>query len=105
MLTSMHTADLEVSGLGSGPVSRGVRSALKCIRGVAQVRMVRNKRHVMVTYDAFRVSPRQFETAVSVMGCEVEQVAVRTLQAPAGDEVPDAEACAGPVNRSGFGQG
>lgn len=83
MLTSMQTADLEVSGLGSGPASRGVRSALKCIRGVAQVRMVRNKHHVTVTYDAFRVSPHQFETAVSVMGCEVEHLIVRTLPAPA----------------------
>jgi hypothetical protein len=105
MLTSMQTADPEVSGLGSGPASRGVRSALKCIRGVAHVRMVRNKRHVTITYDAFRVCPHQFETAVSIMGCEVEYVAVRTLQAPAVDKLPDAEACAGPVNRSGFRQG
>ena len=83
MLTSMQTVDLEISGLGSGPASRGVRSALNCIHGVAHVRMVRNRRHVTVTYDAFRVSPHQFETAVSVMGCEVEHLIVRALPAPA----------------------
>jgi hypothetical protein len=105
MLTSMQTADLEVSGLGSGPALRGVRSALNCIHGVVQVRMVPNRRHVTVIYDAFRVSPRQFETAVSVMGCEVEHLSVRTLPAPAVDNVAQAEACAGPVTRSGFGQG
>lgn len=104
MLTSMQTADLEVSGLGSRPASRGVRSALKCIRGVAQVRMVPNRRGVTVTYDAFRVSPHQFETAVSVMGCEVERLAVRTPPAPAVDAVPDDKACVGQINRFGFSQ-
>ena len=75
MQTRMQTVDMEISGLGSGLASRGVRSALECIRGVAQVRMVANERYVSVTYDAFRVRPRQFETAVRVMGCEVERLA------------------------------
>ena len=104
MQTSMQTVDMEISGLGSGPASRGVRSALNCIRGVARVRMVPNGRYVTVTYNAFRVSPHQFETAVSVMGCEVERLVVRTLHAPAVDKVPGAEAPAGPINRSEFRQ-
>ena len=82
MLTSMQTVDLEISGLGSEPATRGVRSALECIRGVAQVRIVPNERNVTVTYNAFRVCPHQFETAVRVMGCEVEHLAVRTQHAP-----------------------
>ena len=102
MRTSMQTADMEISGLGSGPASRGVRSALNCIYGVAQVRMVPNQHHVTVIYDAFRVSPHQLETAVSVMGCEVEHLAVRTADAPAADHVPDPAAPAAPINRSGF---
>ena len=104
MQTLMQTADMEISGLGSGPASRGVRSALNCIHGVAQVSMVPNGRYVTVTYNAFRVSPHQFETAVSVMGCEVERLIVRTLHAPAADKVPDAEASVGPINRSEFRQ-
>ena len=90
MQTSMQTVDMEISGLGSGPASRGVRSALNCIHGVAQVSMVPNERYVTVTYDAYRVSPHQFETAVRVMGCEVERLIVRTLHAPAADKVPAA---------------
>ena len=90
MQISMQTADMEISGLGSGPASRGVRSALNCIHGVAQVRMVSDERYVTVTYNAFRVSPHQFETAVRVMGCEVERLIVRTLHAPAADQVPAA---------------
>jgi hypothetical protein len=100
MLTLMQTVDMEISGLGSFPASRGVRSALECIHGVAQVKMIPNERHVTVIYDAFRVSPHQFETAVRVMGCEVERLIVRALHAPAMDEVPDAEVVAGPINRS-----
>ena len=77
MQTSMQTVDMEINGLESGLASRGVRSALECIRGVAQVRMVPNERHVTVTYDAFRVRLRQFETAVRVMGCELDRVVPR----------------------------
>jgi allophanate hydrolase subunit 1 len=104
MQTSMQTADMEISGLGSGSASAGVCSALKCIRGVAQVSMVPGARNVTVTYDASRVSPRQFETAVRVMGCEVERLVVRTADAPSVDKVPDAEASKGPVSRPWFRQ-
>ena len=102
MLTSMQTADIAISGLVSGPASRGVCSALNCIHGVAQVRMVPDQHHVTVTYDAYRVSPRQFETAVSVMGCEIERLVVRAPDAPAMDQVPDAGTAVGPFERSGF---
>jgi hypothetical protein len=92
MRTLMQTVDMEISGLGSGPAVRGVCSALNCIHGVAQVRVVPNQRHVSVLYDAFRVSPRQFETAVSVMGCEVEHLVVRAGDAPASDNIPEGAA-------------
>ena len=80
MQTSMQTMNMEICGLGSEPAARGVRSALECIRSVAQVRIVSNERYVTVTYDAFRVSPQQFKTAVCVMGCEVERLVVETLE-------------------------
>ena len=72
MQSLMQTADMKVGGLDRGLASVGVRSALECIRGVAEVRMARNECCVSVIYDAYRVHPRQFETAVRVMGCEVE---------------------------------
>jgi hypothetical protein len=64
--------------------------------------MVPNQRHVTVIYDAFRVSPRQFETAVSVMGCVIEHLVVRAADAPAADNIPDAGAPAWLSDRSGF---
>jgi len=99
MRTLMQTADMEISGLGSGFASRGVRSALSCIHGVAQVSMVPNESHVSVIYDAFRVCPHQFETAVSVMGCEVERMVVSPPAAPAEDKVAEAPASMTPNNR------
>jgi len=85
MQSLMQTVDMKVGGLDCGLASAGVRSALECIRGVAEVRMARNERCVSVIYDAYRVHPRQFETAVRVMGCEVERLdlhsaGVETLQ-------------------------
>jgi len=74
MRSLMQTVDMKVGGLDSGQASTGVRSALECIRGVAEVRMARNERRVSVIYDAYRAHPRQFETAVRVMGCEVERL-------------------------------
>jgi copper chaperone CopZ len=88
MQTSMQTMNMEIRGLGSVPAARGVRSALECIRGVAQVRIVPNERYVTVTYDAFRVSPQQFKTAVRVMGCEVEGMAIPTPHAAGGGQNP-----------------
>lgn len=100
MQTSMQTMNMEIHGLSSGPAARGVRSALECIRGVTQVRIMPNERHVTVTYDAFKVSPQQFKTAVRVMGCEVERMAMPTPYASAMEKVTHAEASAGPINRS-----
>ncbi|HWH46464.1 MAG TPA: hypothetical protein VN664_01595 [Burkholderiales bacterium] len=97
MQTSMQTVDMEIRGLDSAPAERGVRSALECIRGVAQVRIVPNERRVSVTYDAFRVSPRQFKTAIRVMGCEVAHMPIASPDAPAVEEVAYAEALAGPI--------
>lgn len=79
VLTSMQMADLEVGGLNRGLASNGVRSALECIRGVARVTVLPDMHHVSVTYDAFRVSPDQFETAVRVMGCGVESMVLMPL--------------------------
>ena len=85
MQTRMQTVEMQISGLSSGPVSSGVRSALESIRGVEQVMMAPNEPYVTVTYDAFMVRPRQFETAVRVMGCEVERLVERSLRARAGN--------------------
>jgi hypothetical protein len=104
MRASMQTADMEISGLDSGQASRGVCSALQCIHGVAEVRIGPNERCVIITYDALRVSTRQFETAVRVMGCEVERLVVRPAQAPEVNEVPDAGAFPRPVDRPGSRQ-
>ncbi|MEO8009854.1 MAG: hypothetical protein ABI728_15230 [Betaproteobacteria bacterium] len=100
--TSMQTADLAISGLGSSQASRGVRSALNCIHGVAQVSMVPDESRVSVTYDAFRVFPQQFETAVRVMGCEIERLVVRPGIALAGANIQYTESPAVPTDRSPF---
>ena len=103
MQTSMQTAGMEIRGLGSEAAARGVRSALGCIRGVAQVRIVPNERYATVTYDAFRVSPQQFKTAVRVMGCEVAHLAILPPHAPAAakiDKIPDAADCTEAIIRS-----
>ncbi|HKQ22839.1 MAG TPA: hypothetical protein VJT81_00170 [Burkholderiales bacterium] len=96
----MQTMNMEIRGLGSEPAVRGVRSALECIRGVAQVRIVPNERFVTVTYDAFGVSREQFNTAVCVMGCEVALLTAPTPQAPAEHRMPAALACAAAIVRS-----
>lgn len=95
--TSMQTVDMKIRGLDSAPAERGVRSALECIRGVAQVRIMPNERQVSVTYDSFRVSPRQFKTAVRLMGCEVAHMAIPTPDAPVAEKVASAEAVARPI--------
>ena len=100
MQTLMQTMNMEIRGLGSERTVRGVRSALDSIRGVAQVRIVPNERFVTVTYDALRVSPEQFKTAVRVMGCEVALLTAPTLQAPAEHKMPAPLACAAAIVRS-----
>ncbi len=78
MQTRMQTVQIEVNGLGASGTVRGVRSALECIRGVERVGIVPDDPWVTVTYDAHRVRPAQFETAIRVMGCEVERIALPT---------------------------
>ena len=79
---SMQTAELEIAGMASASAKRGVLSALNCIRGVVQVAPRSNTSCVAVTYDANRVCPRQFRTAVFAMGCEVRNMT------PAAELVP-----------------
>ena len=98
----MQTADLEISGLESGQALRGVRSALNCIHGVTQVSMLPDESRVSVTYDALRVFPQQFATAVRVMGCEIEHLVVRPGIALAGPNIRYTESAAVPADRSPF---
>ena len=76
-------ADVQIAGLELDSVSRGVRSALNCIRGVGVVSMQPEQRLVRVTYDACKVSPCQIERAVRVMGGEVERLVVRNSKSSA----------------------
>jgi len=85
--TATRTADLQVHGLDGGTATRGVCSALKCIRGVRDVGVEPRMHHITVTYDAHRVSPRQFATAVRVMGCEVERLTIRQPEAVPADPI------------------
>jgi copper chaperone CopZ len=78
MQVSMQMAELEIRGLTPGSASRGVCSALESIRGVQHVDSEPDARRVTVIFDAFRVSPLQFETAVRVMGCDVERLIIQT---------------------------
>jgi hypothetical protein len=77
MQVSMQMAELKILGLTPGPASRGVCSALECIRGVQHVDSEPEDRRVTVIFDAYRVSPLQFETAVRVMGCDVERLVIQ----------------------------
>lgn len=99
MQRSMKTAELEVSGMDSERASRGVCSALNCIRGVAQVAMQPDMRFITLTYDATRVSARQFETAVRVMGCEVERMDVHEAPARKSSDTMYDEAHPQPADR------
>ena len=97
MQTLMQTMNMEIRGLVSEPAKRGVRSALECIRGVARVRIGPDERHVSVTYDAFRVSLRQFNTAVRVMGCEVVRTTMPAPHAPVEHKIADTVAGTGAI--------
>ena len=78
MQVLMRMAELKIRGLIPGPASRGVCSALESIRGVQHVDPAPENRRVIVIFDAYRVSPLQFETAVRVMGCNVERLVIQT---------------------------
>ena len=79
MQTLLQIVDLEITGPASDPPPRGVCSALACIRGVQRVVAASDGPHVMVTFDALKVSTLQFGTAVRAMGCDIERL---TTQAP-----------------------
>jgi hypothetical protein len=79
---SMRMADIRLGGRGAGESTSGICSALKCIRGVADVSVEPQMRLITVTYDASKVLPRQFETAVRVMGGEAEHVSIRPSPMP-----------------------
>jgi cation transport ATPase len=83
MKTRMQTVEMQLNGLTSNGVSTGVRSALECIQGVEQVSVVPNDPRVTIVYDACRARPGQFETAVRIMGCQVEALCTRNVHAAA----------------------
>ncbi|MEQ1881040.1 MAG: hypothetical protein ABL878_08725 [Burkholderiales bacterium] len=70
----LQTVELEITGPVSDPPLRGVCSALACIHGVQRVVASPDGPHVMVTFDALKVSTLQFGTAVRVMGCDIERL-------------------------------
>lgn len=75
----MQTAILTIAGMNTPASMRSVRSALSAIDGVKEVRI--SDSLTTVNYDPRKVLPKQFLTAVSVVGCEVGNL---TLESPAG---------------------
>lgn len=92
MQTRRQTADIRI-GDADGRAS-GACSALRCIRGVEEVGVELHMRHITVIYDALRVSPRQLEKAVRVMGCVIECLDIRRPDPEAAGRVGDAAAAA-----------
>jgi len=92
MQTLRRTADIRIGVAEAGGTATGACSALKCIRGVEEVGVEPQMRHIIVTYDALRVSQRQLETAVRVMGCEIESLDVRHPDPEVADPAGDAAA-------------
>ena len=74
----MQTAHLTINGMSFDASARSVQSALSVIRGVSNVSVSITEKEATVRYDPRKVFPRQFETAVRVVGCEVENVVVDT---------------------------
>lgn len=72
----MQTAILKINRMTSGAAMRSVRSALSVIRGVAGVKISLEEGETIVSYDPQKVLPRQFQTAVRVVGCEIESLTV-----------------------------
>jgi len=58
--------------------TRSVQSALSVIRGVSDASVSIEDKEATVKYDPHKVLPRQFETAVRVLECEVETLVVDT---------------------------
>lgn len=76
----MQRAHLKILGMNVDASTRSVESALSVIRGVADVRVSLADHEATVCFDPDKVFPRQFETAVRVVGCEVERIVVDTTE-------------------------
>ena len=74
----MQTAHLRINGMNFDASIRSVQSALSIIRGVSDVSVSIADKEATIRYDPHKVLPRQFETAVRVVGCEVERLVVET---------------------------
>src|SRR6185436_8088743 len=75
---AMQTAHLTINGMSFDASARSVQSALSVIRGVSDVSVSVTEKEATIRYDPRKVLPRQFETAVRVVGCEVESLVVDT---------------------------
>jgi copper chaperone CopZ len=75
---AVQTAHVRINGMIFDTSMRSVQSALSIIRGVFDVRVSIADKEATIRYDPHKVLPRQFETAVRVVGCEVESVIVET---------------------------
>lgn len=78
----MQTARLKIKGMKFDASMRSVRSALSIIRGVSDVCVSISEKEAVIYYDPDKVLPRQFETAVRVVGCEVERIVVDPPKSP-----------------------
>jgi len=74
----MQTAHLRIKGMHFDTSARSVQSALSIIRGVSDVSVSIAEREATIRYDPQKVLPKQFETAVRVVGYEVERLDVET---------------------------
>lgn len=84
----MGTANLKIRGMNSSASMQGVVRALSVIRGVEGVAISFDDGMATVIYDAYKVTPKQFQVAVRVMGCEVENLIVEAPQvASLGDSI------------------
>ena len=74
----MQTAHLTIHGMNLDASTRSVQSALSVIRGVSDASVSIEDKEATVKYEPHKVLPRQFETAVLVLECEVETLVVDT---------------------------
>src|SRR5581483_3498361 len=84
---SMDTANLKIRGMNSCASIMGVERALSVIRGVEGVEISPDDSTATVIYDAYKVIPKQFQIAVRLMGCEIENLdaaAPQPFSLPAG---------------------
>jgi len=81
----MQTAILTIAGMNSPAAMRSVRSALRAIDGVEDVQISESLGQTTVNYDPRKVLPKQFLVAVSVVGCEVGKL---TIKSPAAGSAP-----------------